>query len=273
MYTKLIIDLPRPMLQQSDANIIHSVSEERIIAKARRVAKEKGTGYVARAGFRRIKRRLSLSFWHSYYRVFKSHRKFAFQQNKYTYFYHKYNMTWVNERAVEVPIVWKYVKECKGAVLEVGSVLPHYFPFQHDVVDKYEKGENIINEDAASMKLEKKYDLIVCISTLEHVGWDESPSDQKIMNTPEKILRAIDNMKQVLNAKGKIIITVPLGYNPGLDDLIKTGRINFDKQFYLKRISTDNRWVETGWENVAQSKFHSPYPFANGLLVGVIENQ
>ena len=44
----------------------------------------------------------------------------------------------------------------------------------HDVLDKYEKGNNVINDDVVSFSTEVKYDLIVSVSTLEHVGWDEN---------------------------------------------------------------------------------------------------
>jgi hypothetical protein len=83
-----------------------------------------------------------------YYRLFKASRTFTFQGEVYRYFYHPYNITWRNERAVEVPIVWKIVNKYVGRnVLEVGNVLSHYFPVHHDVLDKYEKAKGVINED------------------------------------------------------------------------------------------------------------------------------
>ena len=41
-------------------------------------------------------------------------RRFKFQGKKYYYFCHKYNCTWTNERAVEIPIIWKIMKENTG---------------------------------------------------------------------------------------------------------------------------------------------------------------
>jgi hypothetical protein len=54
----------------------------------------------------------------------------------------------------------------------------------------------------------------VSISTLEHVGWDEMTRE------PMKILKAIENLKNLTNPKGKIVVTLPLGYNPELDRLL-----------------------------------------------------
>lgn len=46
----------------------------------------------------------------------------------------------------------------------------------------------------------KKYDfLIISISTLEYVGWNEDPRD------PGKVIRAIENLLELLSPSGKII--------------------------------------------------------------------
>ncbi len=194
-----------------------------------------------------------------------------FQQRKYKYFYHKYNVTWQNERVIEIPIVWDIVKNCKGAILEAGNVLSHYFDFPHDIVDKYEKAEGVINVDVAEINSPKKYDLIVSISTLEHVGWDEEPSERT--QDKEKTLRAINNLKKLLNPRGKLVVTVPVGYNPLLDSFLRSNSMKFDQILCLKRVSKDNRWVETTWKDSEHAKFNSPFPFANGLVVGIFENQ
>jgi len=95
-----------------------------------------------------------------------------------------------NERAVEIPIIWHIVRENKGKrILEAGNVLSHYFRVDHDIVDKYERAEDVINEDVVNFQPSKKYDLIVSISTLGHVGWDENPKE------PSKILKAIEHLK------------------------------------------------------------------------------
>jgi SAM-dependent methyltransferase len=157
-------------------------------------------------------------------------RTFTFQGETYRYFYHKYNTTWRNERAVEIPIVWKIVKKYMDRnILEVGNVLSHYFSVNHDILDKYEKAKGVINQDVVNFSTAKKYDLIVCISTLEHVGWDETPREHM------KILHAIENLKKLLAPKGKIVITLPLGYNPELDKLLKNGKIHFTKRFCMRR--------------------------------------
>jgi hypothetical protein len=205
-----------------------------------------------------------------YYRTFKKNRTFLFENQELKYFYSEYNVTWKNERAVEIPIVCHLLKTRTGKLLEVGNVLSHYFDNNHDVVDKFEKGDGVLNEDITEVRLAKNYDTIVSISTLEHIGWDENAKGKRL-NDQEKIPRAIDAMKNFLLPGGTIIITVPIGFNPHLDKLIGKRKLNFYKESFLHRISRDT-WIETDWESVKDCKFDRPYPAANAILVGMIKN-
>lgn len=199
-------------------------TNENLFAKARRVLREEG--YVA------FLKKAFDYFSFQYYRVFKSSRTFKFQGNTFSYFYHMYNATWRNERAVEVPIVWHIVRGHYGeTILEVGNVLSHYFPVDHDILDKYEEAMGVINRDVASFQPGKEYDLIVSISTLEHIGWDEKP------RVPKKLLRAIKNLESLLASHGRIVCTLPLGYNPRLDEMLRQGKIRFTRFYCLKRTS------------------------------------
>jgi len=200
-------------------------------------------------------------------RLFGSRRTFNLGGDQYTYYYHSYNRTWMNERAVEISIIRTFVQRNPPQnILEVGNVLSHYFPTYHDVLDKYEIASGVINEDVVQFEANKKYDLIVSISTLEHVGWDENPKDST------KIIRAIENLKRCLAEKGTMVATLPVGYNQYLDTLLIEEKIKFTREFFLKRISEDNEWVESDRNEVLQLKYGDPYPGANGLVIGIIES-
>lgn len=202
------------------------------------------------------------------YRKTFRQKTFMLDGQSYSYFYHTYNKTWKNERTVEIPVIWEIVRKYQGKdILEVGNVLSNYFSISHDILDKYEKAEGVINEDVVDFKPSKKYELIVSISTLEHVGWDESPKE------PDKILRAIENMKSCLVRGGILAVTLPLGYNSYLDELLKEKKIGFTKVYFMKRIAADNKWVEARWEDVKDAKYNIPFRGANGLAVGIIEKQ
>ncbi len=94
-----------------------------------------------------------------------------------------------------------------------------------------------------------KYDFIISISTLVHVGRDEDSRD------PSKVIRAFENLLKLLSPGGKIAITLPLSYNPEIDKYLMEGRLRFDKQYYLKRISRSNKWIEITLDDVCGAKF------------------
>ena len=204
------------------------------------------------------------------YRILKLERTFTIQGKQYKYLYHLHG-AWKKERAVEVPIGWNEVKNHKGKnILEVGNVLSHYYIIQHDVLDKYERQTGVINEDVVDFKPKKKYDLIVSLSTLEHVGYNECKEVQLIEKN--KILLAIKNLKRCLAKGGKLVVTMPLGFNPSLDKKIWNEELGLDEEYYLKRISVSNRWVEIEKEDIKDIKFGQPYPKANGLFIGIFTN-
>ncbi|MBL4889786.1 MAG: class I SAM-dependent methyltransferase [Candidatus Lindowbacteria bacterium] len=193
--------------------------------------------------------------------------QFSLDDNSYQYFFHRYNRTWANERSVEVPIALKFIQEnSHKRILEVGNVLSHYFPICYDVLDKYESVSGVINQDILEYEPSKGFDLIVSISTLEHVGWDEKDRD------PNKIIQAVEKMTGWLNPGGKLVVTLPIGYNSDMDQNLDSEKLSFQKQFYLKRINSENRWEETTWNEIRNVRYADPFPGANALVIGINEN-
>lgn len=199
------------------------------------------------------------------YRFFHP-KTFIFQGKAYEYFDHAYNTTRHNERSVEVPIILDLVKQFEGkSILEVGNVLSHYSSIPHDVVDKYEKAEGVVNKDIVSFKPKKKYDLIVSISTFEHVGWDEFPRDSK------KIPRSLSHLKSLLKKGGKCVFTVPVDINDFLDKALHEHTLPITSMHCLKRISRSNVWEEKSWEQIKNSQYDSPFPNANAIVICSIQ--
>ena len=133
------------------------------------------------------------------------------------------------ERIIEIPIIKNYLNRYgsnKYNILEVGNVFSHYYPIKHKVIDKYEKSKFASNIDVIDFDDGKKYDLIVSISTLEHVGFDEEIKDRT------KFFKSLIHLRSLLTKKGKLIFTVPLGYNPDVDKTIYDNLINFDASIF-----------------------------------------
>lgn len=209
-------------------------------------------------------------YWLIYYYIkyLKRWQKFSFDSKKYNYFASLYNKTFLNERIVEVPIFIDIIKNnTDKKILEIGNVLSHYYDFEHDVVDKYEKGNNVINEDILTYSPQKKYDLILSISTFEHVGFDETPKD------PKKIIPTFENIKNLLNPKGSLVFSIPLGYNIYLDDLCINNQLGLDKILGMKRLSKLNKWVEAEPVTLKGIQFHKPFEYANAILLGYYEKR
>jgi hypothetical protein len=190
---------------------------------------------------------------------------FAAGGRRYAYAIHAYNRTMRNERCVELPLVMAHVHEFAGKrILEVGNVLAHYGAGGHTVIDKYERAPGVHNVDVVDYRPPTRFDLIVSISTLEHVGWDEEPRD------PERVLAAFANLTgQCLAPGGRMVVTLPLGYNPVLDAALWSERIAFDRVLYMQRHGRFLRWRECSAAAARRGRYGHPYPFANAVCVGI----
>ena len=195
---------------------------------------------------------------------------FCFDGESYPYFWHWYNRAYRVERTVEVPIAQRFVEGCDPErVLEVGNVLSHYFPCRHRVVDKYERSDRVIREDAATVSFDCTFDRIVTISTLEHVGWDEKPKD------PAKFDLVVENLVRLLAPGGTLFATMPLGLNPNLDAEMWEDRMPLTEKRFLARIPAEGRWRPNRWREVEQEEvrgaiYSPPFPAATALLIGIV---
>jgi hypothetical protein len=188
---------------------------------------------------------------------------FRFKGERYRYHVADYNKTWTNERAVELPLALAALRRFAGKrVLEVGNVLSHYVPISHDVVDKYEQAAGVQNVDVMDYFPTTRHDLVLSISTLEHVGWDERPRD------PGKALRAIEHLRAHCVAPGgTLLVTFPVGYNDGLDAALREGKLRFQEQGYLRRRGP-TRWTEAAWDDVKHLRYDLRWNCATAILVG-----
>jgi len=204
-----------------------------------------------------------------YYKTFKSSEKFEFQGKTYHYFFHPYCTTWRNERTVAVPIIWDIVKgyEEKGkSILEVGNMLSYYFKVSHDILDRYEIKDGVINEDVVDFKPSKKYDLIISILTLPEVGWYDMPRD------PEKSVRAFENLKRLLPPGGRMVLVVGLGLDTQFERSLRAKTIEFNIQGYMRHLK-GYRWQEAAWKDVKDVKYDRSISTAHAIIIGSFQSQ
>jgi len=189
--------------------------------------------------------------------------KFIFDDRSLELFYHNYNMTWANERSVEIPIIRDFLNNYQSEdVLEIGNVLSHYGDVNHTILDKFETGKGIINEDILDYTSSDKFELIVSISTFEHIGFD----DEIDGDSGVKILHAIDTSRKLLTENGRLVLTLPLGYNPSLDHLISVNQLHSNRSFFICRTGR-LQWEATNVDKALASRYGSPFPYANAIMI------
>lgn len=199
------------------------------------------------------------------YHLLKSN-KFTIAGKQFTYYFNRNNSI-DSERVIEIPLSYWFVKShpCfSEEFFELGNTLNQYFKIPHIVVDKYEIAEGVINEDIIDFKPKKKFKLIISISTIEHIGFDEPQKEEG------KALKATKKLIDMLSENGSLLITVPLGYNQEIDEMLKERKINFTEMYFMKRVSKWNYWEETILEDALTKKYNSIYPFANAVAFLVV---
>ena len=211
-----------------------------------------------------------------------------------------YNNT--GERAIEIPIALNFLAtlEKKDNILEVGNTLSHYENSLSEyigirprrIVDKFEVALGVDNVDFMDIPSEEKYDVIVSVSTVEHIGQGIEPSSQAYgeqiqIRDMEAPLKAIAKIYDLLAIGGKALITVPFG------KLIDGGwYIQFDR-LYLETLITKYQippaaistvflrildmevpnsnpreiWIEEQTENLQNVEYNYPYPCANAIAL------
>ncbi|GAC1431195.1 MAG: hypothetical protein NVSMB54_25590 [Ktedonobacteraceae bacterium] len=129
------------------------------------------------------------------------------------------------ERAVEIPLAFDFLATHRhdGPILEIGNVLQHYENALSDafgirsrcIVDKFEVGDGIENRDIMDIDFREKYQVIVSVSTVEHVGQNVNPSglfgEHSQVTDREAPLKAIAKMYDLLAPGGHALLTVPFG--------------------------------------------------------------
>ena len=177
---------------------------------------------------------------------------FRFNGRQYEYFKHTYNHASENMRTLEVPIITEYMSHHSAfdAILEIGNVLSHYGKTTWDIIDL---NEGPIKQDLMTWEPQTQYDLIVSISTVEH-----------IQASPEDI---IGKIRSLLTLDGKAIITLPTGYNPAWDKSLLSGELDAWVVGCMER-REDNSWIECSlWDAIKKSYRQGSYPWSEAMVV------
>ncbi|MFX3635410.1 MAG: hypothetical protein ACE3L7_03920 [Candidatus Pristimantibacillus sp.] len=194
---------------------------------------------------------------------------------------------------MEIPVAGLFLTQhAKGkSVLEVGNVLSNYKSYTEHIpeaknriiIDKFEVSPGVVNLDL--MDITEKYDMIVSVSTIEHVG--QMAYGENITGDTEAPLKAIVQIYNLLKPGGKACITVPFGLLMDLGWFIQfssdytellTRKYGIPAKAlnisYLKKFDTEvshpiprQLWIQCQEYQMENCYFNSPFIFANGIAV------
>jgi hypothetical protein len=165
-------------------------------------------------------------------------------------------------RRVEIPIVRWFIEQSPGArILEIGNVLAHYGPTGWPVVDIRESGA--INVDVMSWMPKEPVDLLISISTVEHIGFGKFAGNT-VPTTPADVMR---RLRSFLAPGGRAVVTAPTAYNPALDAQVKSGTIGADRMWFMRYMG-NLEWAEcTMEEALAMSPRGCAGRWSGGLMI------
>lgn len=198
----------------------------------------------------------------------RSEPSFTLNERRLAYHDSWHNWTWLNERAVEIPVAQTALAAAPAEhTIEVGAVMNHYGAHSHRIVDKYETGPGIEQLDIFELPPKPDYELVLCISTLEHVGWDEPNRDAELA------LLATEHLKRLVAPGGQLLVTVPVGYHPRLDAAIRSGELQFDDVRALRCRYPSTLWREVDPSTVSDAKYDMLIYRAEAVLICRWTNQ
>jgi SAM-dependent methyltransferase len=173
---------------------------------------------------------------------------FTFRGTELSHFDHAYNSASANLRSIEVPIIRRYLADKRRRILEIGNVLSHYQTTTWPVIDIQEQGERVRNIDIMSFQPKEPYDLIVSISTLEHIGQGKYAKHTAAVSLGNIVKR----IKGMLAPGGVFVATVPIGYNEMVDRAIRNDATGADHIWYVRR-ADGNEWEQCTKEDALET--------------------
>lgn len=234
-----------------------------------------------------------------FYCLSKSRLADTFLLSGKTFHYDRSGYNNLGERVVEIPVLYDFLSTVPSdaRMLEVGNVLEnylHYYPSytvvnNRQVVDKYELGSSVLNKDIRHLAPNNKYQAIISVSTVEHVG-RQWPGAEKLEGC-EAPLTAVAKIYDLLEPGGISFITFPFGELTQTDSLIQFNSdylqllfdkygvprdavsIRFMKRTAIELVRLENRWrtgtralwLEADEGEMSGVELDAPCPSGNGV--------
>jgi len=142
----------------------------------------------------------------------------------------KYFGVGFDERCIEYPWIIGSLSTSAGCILDAGSILNHDYILSHPKFENkklhiltlapedvcfWHKNISYLFEDMRHIPIQNDYyDDVICLSSLEHVGFESKVSKQIgtfCENRPEEFIVAVKELRRVLKPGGSLFLSVPFG--------------------------------------------------------------
>ncbi len=176
------------------------------------------------------------------------------------------NASGIDERIIEYKWIVNELSEKNGRLLDAGStinfkpILKKLKNFDISIQTLYPEEKNFnqhsvsyIYADLKNLIFKENYfDYITCISTLEHVGFNNDHYDyynnksySKIENNPKDYLNVIKNFHTILKSGGELYLTLPFGKKQVFNHLqqFDSEEIKILKETFLPSSSSENFFI------------------------------
>jgi len=173
-------------------------------------------------------------------------------------------------RSVEIALGKLAFERFKGQyILEVGNTLHQYIGGYHLCVDQFDPEQRVIQKDILGFEAFGAFDLVISISTIEHIGYDTTYHG----NEKKEGWRAVQATRHCYNLMrdgGSLLATWDIGANPFLDLAIEQKVIPFGSYYYLAQDPETLQWSEISQEQLKEREalYGHDRDFSRDLFVG-----
>lgn len=177
----------------------------------------------------------------------------------------------LDERCIEYPWFLSRLNEGPELLLDAGSVLNKTYLLRNPLFQNkkihiltlapeeecyWESGISYLYEDLRSLPMkENLYDTVVCISTLEHIGCDNTDYTRNQLhreNRPQDYVAAVKELRRVLKPGGSLFLTVPFGayQHLGMLQQFDSKMLHATKETFGPAAIEESfyRYVSDGWK-------------------------
>jgi O-antigen chain-terminating methyltransferase len=199
----------------------------------------------------------------------------------------------MSERVVEIPWVISRVANC-ARLLDIGTAWAHPVYIDSlarmrreteiigiDLAPKKRRGIRIVGADVRHLPWPDDYfDVVVCLSTLEHVGMDNLAYGWQSAIDLRQDVPALAEMARVAKRDGRIMITVPIGKSEDYGwfhqyDLTEWENVVEVADLHVQELTlyahTPIGWVQVGVHDAPKGRYGElGTRFATGVLCTVL---